>query len=240
MRFIVLVLVAVFVLLVIVAGVMTPRYARAATIATDAPASPSTTAAPVATTTTTTIAAQPSDEADPPHDVMLGRMLYEPYTVSGGGERHLGGRFGVEMVAGNGDGATKVGGGIRFTLGGDGASAFGTEGQLLLGVVRTISDRAAVALVAPLGFSLGGGGDNFGPHGYAGIEGIAAIGRFAREQGPAVRGVELAAGISNRGARARIGIVRPGKDVGWGLGVDWQRENAYDLVGVYFATTAGR
>jgi hypothetical protein len=69
---------------------------------------------------------------------------------------------------------------------------------------------------------------------------VAAVGRFVREQGPGIRGLELAAGISNRGARARIGVVRPGKEVGWGVGVDWQRDGAYDLVGVYFATTAGR
>jgi hypothetical protein len=197
-----------------------------ATIATDAP--------PPATVAT-------RYTPDPPHDIMLGRFLYEPYMVTNArtGERNMGGRFGADMIAANGDGATKLGGGIRFTLGGDGAAAFGTEGQLLIGVTRTISDRAAVALVAPLGFSLGGG-DNFGAHGYAGIEGVAAVGHFAREQGPGVRGVELAAGISNRGARARVGIVRPGKEVGWGLGVDWQREGTYDLLGVYFATTAGR
>ena len=258
MRFIVLVLVAVFVLLVVVAGVMTPRTARAATIATDAlatePAKPVVTDPAVTIATDAPVATAPSIavsstsvEADPPREVFFGRFLYEPYMVSGGAmtgstasERHLGGRFGIDMLAANGDGATKLGGGIRFTLGGDGAGAFGTEGQLLLGVVRTISDRAAVALVAPLGFTLGGGNNDFGPHGYAGIEGIAAVGRFAREQGPSVRGVELAAGISNRGTRARAGIVRPGKEVGWGLGVDWQRDGAYDLVGVYFATTAGR
>jgi len=235
-RFIVLVLVAVFVLLVVVAGVMTPRAARAATIATDAPST-----APNATTVAS------DAPPDPPHEVFFGRFLYEPYMVSGGAmtgsaasERHLGGRFGVDMLVAATEGATKFGGGIRFTLGGDGAGAFGTEGQLMLGVVRTISDRAAVALVTPLGFTLGGGNNDFGPHGYAGIEGVAAVGRFVREQGPGIRGLELAAGISNRGARARIGVVRPGKEVGWGVGVDWQRDGAYDLVGVYFATTAGR
>jgi hypothetical protein len=280
-RFFVLLLVAVFVALVVIAGVITPRHARAATIATDTPATTNATATTIATdtpattnatattiatdtpattnATATTIATDTSTttnatattiatdatwvtsrEADPPREVMLGRFLYEPYMVTSPGGRNLGGRFGVDMIAATGDGATKLGGGIRFTLGGDGAGAFGTEGQLLLGVVRTISDRAAVSLVAPLGFSLGGGGDDFAPHGYVGLEGIAAVGRFARERGPGVRGVELAAGISNRGARARVGLVRPGKDVGWGLGVDWQRDGSYDLLGVYFATTAGR
>jgi hypothetical protein len=263
-RFIALLLVAIFVVLVVIAGVITPRRARAATIATIAPA-PTTTAAttvaidappptnaatiaidktPPTNAAATTVAEDTtrtmSVERDAPREVMLGRFLYEPYMVTSPGQRNLGGRFGVDMVGANGDGATKLGGGIRFTLGGDGAGAFGTEGQLLLGVVRTISDRAAVSLVAPLGFSLGGGGDDFAPHGYVGVEGIAAVGRFAREQGPGVRGVELAAGISNRGARARVGLVRPGKEVGWGLGVDWQRDGAYDLLGVYFATTAGR
>jgi hypothetical protein len=202
--------------------------AMAAVIATDV-------AAPASTPTSAA-----SHEASPPHDVVLGRFLYEPYTVWGADEPHYGGRFGIDLVAANGDGATKIGGGIRFTLGGDGAGAFGTEGQLLIGVVRTISDRAAVALVAPLGFTLGGGDGKFGAQPYGGLEGIAAVGRFAHEDGPAIRGVELAAGVSNRGARARIGIVRPGKDVGFGFGFDWQRDGAYDLVGIYFATTAGR
>lgn len=229
-------LVVVFVVLVVAAGIVSPRRARAATIATDATPATNAAATTIAIDTTRTT----SHEVDPPREVMLGRFLYEPYMVtSDAGERHLGGRFGIDMLAANGDGATKFGGGIRFTLGGDGAAAFGTEGQLLLGVVRTIRDRAAVSLVAPLGFTLGGGGDDFAAHGYVGVEGIAAIGRFA-ERGPGVRGVELAAGVSNRGARARVGLVRPGKEVGWGVGVDWQRDGAYDLLGVYFATTAGR
>lgn len=201
----------------------------AAVIATDAPPAAQTTEASREATTATA-----------PHDVMLGRFLYQPYMVTHGSERSFGGRFGTDMFMAGGDGATKFGGGIRFTLGGDGAGAFGTEGQMLFGVVRTIRDRAAVALVVPLGFTLGPADGRMGAHGYAGIEGIAAIGRFAREQGPSVRGIEVAAGISNRGARARVGYVHPRREVGWGVGVDWQRDGAYDLLGVYFATTAGR
>lgn len=242
---------------VLVIASITVHRASAATIATDVTSDPPAAAAvataegtPIFTRTTiattppaTTSASSsttPTYEAEAPHEVMLGRFMIEPYSVSSATGRNNGFRFGTDMMAAVGDGPTRMVGGLRFFLGGDGASRFGTEGQLQIGVAHMIRDRAAVALVAPLGFSLGGGHDHFEPHGYAGIEGVAAIGRFAREQGPGVRGIEMAAGIYNRGRRARIGWAFPGRSGGVGIGVDWQREDDAELIGIYIASVPGR
>jgi len=210
------------------------RISAAATVATDEPplAADATAAATVATDEPSAsppgpVVVRPSRDDDPPHEIVLGRLLVEPYRVSVlGGGRHGGGRIGIDMVAANGEQATRLAGGIRLMLGGDSALAFGPEGQFLIGIARTIGSRAVVALVAPLGFTING---DFTLHGYAGLEGVGAVGP-----------VEVAAGLSNRGARVRIGFVRAGKDAGFGLGLDWQRDRDGELVGIYLASTPGR
>jgi hypothetical protein len=215
----------------VIAGV--PVSSNAATIATDEAPAP----APVAIADARIDTAH---EADVPRDIVIGRFFFEPYMVTVGSRSHKGGRFGIDMVGASGDGPTRLAGGIRFLLGGDGGAAIGPEGQLQIGVAHAIADRAVVALVAPLGFMIGGGDGSFEPRGYAGIEGVAALGRFDRDHGPSVKGVEIAAGISTRGARARLGIVRPGKEMGFGFGVDWQRDGDTELFGLYLASVAGR
>jgi hypothetical protein len=199
---------------------------HAATIATDVPAPAADVVSPA------------DHEPSPPRDIIVGRFMFEPYTASVRGERHTGARFGIDMLLASGDKPTRFASGIRFLLGGDGGMASGPEGQLQLGVAHAISDRAVVALVTPLGFFIGGG--EFTAHGYIGVEGVAALGHFAHERESSVRGIEVAAGISTRGARARIGIARPGKEMGFGFGVDWQRDGDAELIGIYIASIGVR
>jgi hypothetical protein len=187
---------------------------RAATIATEAPPAPEVSAASI--------------DDDPPRDIVLGRFLFEPYVVTTESGRSAGGRFGIDMVNASGEGATRLAGGIRFLLGGDGAGGFGPEGQIMVGGARALGSRAVVALVAPLGFTVNTEGKKLSPHAYAGIEGIGAAGPF-----------EAAAGVSNRGARARVGFIRRGRELGFSVGVDWQRDGDTELFGVYVATTSG-
>jgi hypothetical protein len=199
--------------------------AMAAVIATDV-AAPASTPISVA-----------SHEASPPRVVMVGRFMLEPYMVSAGGEKHGGARFGSEMIIAAGEGSTRLASGLRFLIGSDGAGAFGTEGQLQVGVAHLIGDRALFALVAPLGFSLGGGNEEFAPRGYAGLEAVAAIGRLT-DRAPGLRGVELSSGISTCGPRARVGLAWAGKKMVFGTGVSWQRDADAELYGLYFAATA--
>lgn len=199
--------------------------ARATTIATDAPPAEA------------LIDVKPLPTTQPaPRDIVLGIFSLDVLVSSRGDDHHAGGRVGVDMLSARGDNPTRLAGGIRFLFGG--VSGFGPEGQLLLGVAHAIDDRAVVALVAPLGFTFSGA--DFSPHGYVGIEGVAALGRRARGGGFENLGVELAAEISNHGPRARIGVAKGGKEIGFGVGLLWQRDGESQLFGLYLAETAGR
>lgn len=171
-----------------------------------------------------------------PRTIILGILSIDALVSERGGEHHAGGRIGVDMLGASGKGATRPVGGIRMLLGG--VSGFGPEGQIQLGVAHALHDRAVVALVAPLGFTFSG--PDLSVRGYAGIAGVAALGERGRGGGFERFGVELAAELSNRGPRARIGIARGGKDVGFGVGVMWQRDGDAQLFGLYLAETAGR
>lgn len=194
---------------------MLAALAVAATIATDAP---------------------PPTTAPAPDHVVLGLVSLDVLVSERDGDRRAGGRIGMDMVSASGRGATRVAGGLRMLLGG--VSGFGPEVQLQLGVAHALSDRAVVALVAPLGCTVSGA--DFDVRGYAGLAGIAALGKRARGGGFDRFGVELAAEVSNVGPRARIGIAHGGKDIGVGIGLLWQRNDDAQMFGVYFAETAGR
>jgi len=172
-----------------------------------------------------------------PRDIVLGIFSIDALmSVTSDGERHVGGRIGVDMLGATGNGATRLAGGIRLLLGG--VSSIGPEGQILLGVAHALHDRAVVALVAPLGFAFSGA--DFAVRGYAGLSGIAALGERGRGGGFKRLGVELAAELSNLGPRARIGIAHGGADVGIGVGLLWQRNDDAQMFGLYLAETAGR
>ncbi len=203
---------------------MLAALAVATTIAIDAPPPPDTAATSIASS------------ADAPRDIVLGIVSLDVLVSERGGEHHVGGRIGVDMLGASGRGATRVAGGIRLLLGA--ASGFGPEGQLQLGVAHALHDRAVVALVAPVGFTFSG--PDLSARGYVGLAGIAALGQRGRSGGFERFGVELAAELSNRGPRARLGVARGGKDVGFGIGVMWQRDGDSELFGLYLAETAGR
>jgi hypothetical protein len=232
-RFIVFVLIGVFVAVLVIASVTVHR-ASAATIATDAPATPITMdvpATPIATdapaTSIATDAPAAAIAADSPaplahqpeleHDATFGRFLFEPYKSSHG---TYGVRFGADMLGTQGRGTTRLASGMRFTLG------TLVEFQFAIGVARVVADDTCVMLVAPLGGTLG---MDFDPRGYAGLEGVVASPHL-----------EVGAGVSLEGARAHAGLIRPGRETGIGFGVDWLRERDADMIGVYFATTPPR
>jgi len=183
-----------------------------------------------------TAATTKSSPADAPRDIVLGIVSLDVLVSERGGEHHVGGRIGVDMVGASGRGATRLAGGFRMLLGG--VSGFGPEGQLQLGVAHALHDRAVVALVAPLGFTFSG--PDLSVRGYAGLAGIAALGQRGRGGGFERFGVEIAAELSNRGPRARIGVAHGGKDIGFGVGLVWQRDGDAQLFGLYLAETAGR
>lgn len=191
----------------------------------------------VATTIATDVPLVAAPSASPaPHDIVLGIFSLDALTSERDGERHAGGRIGIDMLGASGTGATRIAGGIRLVLGG--VSGFGPEGQVQLGVAHALNDRAVVALVTPLGFAFSGA--DFDIRGYAGLAGIAALGERGRGGGFKRLGVELAAELSNLGPRARVGIAHGGKDVGIGLGLLWQRNDDAQMFGLYLAETAGR
>ena len=174
--------------------------------------------------------------ADAPRDIVLGIVSLDVLVSEQGGEYHAGGRVGVDMLAASGRGATRLAGGIRMMLGG--ASGFRPEGQLQLGVAHALHDRAVVALVAPLGFTFSG--PDLSARGYVGLAGMAALGQRGRGGGFERFGAELAVELSNRGPRARFGVAHGGKEVGFGVGLLWQRDGDAQLFGLYLAETAGR
>lgn len=170
-------------------------------------------------------------EESAPHDLAWGRLAFEPFmTSSPDGAHHKGGRFGLDMLVASGDHATKLTSGIRLLLGGDGGGHFGPEGALSIGVAHALGAETVAALVVPLGFAMTfDGPEELGVHGVVGLEGAMLA-----------RGVELGAGLSNRGYRGHAGIVRRGRESGFGLGLEWQRDAGIDLVGLYIASTPGR
>lgn len=190
----------------------------------------------VATTIATDAPIDSPEHAPAPDHVVLGTVSLDVLVSERDGEHHTGGRIGMDMIGASGRGPTRLAGGLRMMLGG--VSGFGPEVQLQLGVAHAIDDRAVVALVAPLGATVAGA--DFDVHGYAGLAGIAALGTRSRGGGFDRFGVELAAELSNRGQRARIGIAYGGKDIGVGVGLLWQRDGDAQMVGLYFAETAGR
>ncbi len=151
-------------------------------------------------------------------------------TSSADGAHHKGGRFGVDMQVASGRRATRLASGIRLLLGGDGGGHYGPEGALSIGVAHALDADTVASLVVPLGFAMTfDGPPALGVHGVYGLEGAMLA-----------RGLDLGAGISNRGYRGRAGFVHRGRESGFGVGVEWQRDAGIDLLGVYVASTPGR
>lgn len=179
----------------------------------------------------TTAAATSSWHDSAPRDLAWGRLAFEPFMTSApDGEQHKGGRFGVDMLVATGDRPTRLASGIRLLLGGDGGGHFGPEGALSIGVAHAFDADTVASLVVPFGFAMTfDGPEELGVHGVYGLEGSMLA-----------RGLDLGAGISNRGYRGHAGYARRGRESGFGVGIEWQRDAGIDLLGVYVASTPGR